>query len=254
MEAALPEEDRCPLGLRIYRRIRRPDAAAMRRLEQAGVGDVCDAMRGTGAMDAAIVATYSPMARIFGAAITVDLAPGDGMMLRAAVEVAQPGDVIVANAHGVTERAILGGSVGMHMVHRGVTGLVVDGAVRDVNEFQALGLPVMARAVTPRSGTTGAGYGEVNVPVACGGVVVHPGDLVIGDNEGLVVVPRRWVGAVADLAGHTDHTPYDPGSIRQRLAELPPDAPVGGIARVRKAMEAAGRDLDAAWDPEDGPG
>lgn len=250
----MPAEESCPLGLRIYRRIRRPDAEAASRLREAGVGDICDAMRGMGVMDAAITAVYAPMPRIFGPAITVDLAPGDGMMLRAAVEVAEPGDVIIANAHGVTARAILGGSVGMHMVHRGVQGLVVDGAVRDVREFQALGLPVMARAVTPRSGTSAAGYGEVNIPVACGGVVVHPGDLVIGDGEGLVVVPRRWVGAVAGVAGHTDHAPYDPESIRQRLAELPTGAPVAGIARVRQAMQAAGRLLDAPWDPEDGPG
>jgi regulator of RNase E activity RraA len=248
------QEDRCPLGLRVFRRIHRPDAAAMARLLHVGIGDICDAMRGMGVVDPAIAAIHASMPRIFGPAITVDLAPGDGMMLRAAVEAAQPGDVIVANAHGVTARAILGGSVAMHMVHHGVRGLVVDGAVRDVREFQLLGLPVMARAVTPRSGTTGAGYGEVNVPVACGGVVVHPGDLVIGDGEGLVVVPRRWVGAVADAAGHTDHAPYDPDGIRQRLSDLPPDAPVAGIARVRKAMEGAGRVVDAPWDPEDGPG
>lgn len=250
----MPEEDRCPLGLRIYRGIHRPDAAAMRRLAQAGIGDVCDAMRGMGVMDAAIAAAFAPMPRIFGPAVTVDLAPGDGMMLRAAVELAEPGDVIVANAHGVTARAILGGAVGMHMVHHGVAGLVVDGAVRDIREFRALGFPVMARAVTPRSGTSAGGYGEVNVPIACGGVVVHPGDLVIGDEEGLVVVPRRWVAAVADMAGHTDHSPYDPDGIRQQLAALPQGAPVPGIARVRKAMEGAGRVLDAAWDPEDGPG
>ena len=249
----MPQDDTCPIGLRIYRRIRRPDQAAMAKLINAGVGDVCDAMRGMGVMDAAITAVYAPMTRIFGPAITADLAPGDGMMLRAAVELAQPGDVIVANAHGTTERAILGGSVGMHMVHRGIRGLVVDGAVRDVREFEALAFPVMARAITPRSGSTGAGFGEVNVPVACGGVVVHPGDLVIGDNEGLVVVPRRFVGTVAAMAGHTDHTPYDPASIRGRLAELAADAAMPGIERVRKAMEGAGRILDAAWDPEDGP-
>jgi regulator of RNase E activity RraA len=250
----MSSEDPCPLGLRVYRRIRRPDAAAMRRLENAGAGDLCDAMRGMGAMDPGIAAVYQPMGRIFGPAITVDLAPGDGMMLRAAIEVAQPGDVIVANVHGVTARAILGGATGMHMVHRGVKGLVVDGAVRDVQEFKALGLPVMARAVTPRSGTSASGYGEVNVPVACGGVVVNPGDLVVGDEEGIVVIPRRWVGAVAKIAGNTDHSVYDPEGIRKRLAELAPDAPVGGIARVRKAMEKAGLVVDDAWDPEAGPG
>jgi regulator of RNase E activity RraA len=245
----------CPLGLRIYRRVRRPEAAAMQRLKHAGIGDVCDAMRGLNVMDPGIAAVYAPMARIFGPAVTVDLAPGDGMMLRAALDLAQPGDVIVANAHGVTARAILGGAIGLHMVQRGVAGLVVDGAVRDVGEFRVLGLPVMARAVQARSGTTGAGWGEVNVPVACGGVVVHPGDLVIGDEEGIVVVPRRWLGSVADTLGTTDHTPYDPATIRARLAAMPKDAPITGIARVQKAMaEQGGLELDAAWSEEDGPG
>ena len=243
-----------PLGLRIYRRINRPDPAAMARLRQAGIGDVCDAMHGMGVMEGEIRAVYAPMGRVFGSAVTADLAPGDGMMLRAAVELARPGDVIVANAHGVTTRAILGGAVGMHMVHRGVAGLVVDGAVRDAEEFRALGLPVMARAVTPRSGTTAAGFGEVNVPVACGGVVVHPGDLVIGDGEGIVVVPRRYAGAVADAVGGTDHAPYDPAGIRDRLAALPADAEVAGIARVRRVMTEGGTTIDAAWGAEDGPG
>jgi regulator of RNase E activity RraA len=251
----MTDERQCPLGLRIYRRIRRPPAASLARLTHAGVGDVCDAMRGLNVMDPGISAAYQPCGRIFGPAITVDLAPGDGMMLRAALELAQPGDVIIANAHGVTARAILGGSVGMQMVHRGVAGLVVDGAVRDIGEFRAVGLPVMARAVTARSGTTGAGWGEVNVPVACGGVVVHPGDLVIGDEEGLVVVPRRWLDSVADTLGKTNHTPYDPASIRARLAALPADAPVTGIARVRKAMaEQGGLELEGPYGEDDGPG
>ena len=227
----------CTLGLRIYRSIERPDAADIARLAAAGPCEISDVARGAGTADGAIRQLYAPMPVIAGPAITVDLTPGDGMLLRAAIDVAQPGDVIVVNAHGDVTRAILGGFIAMHMVHRGVRALIVDGAVRDITEFQELGLPVMARGITPRSGTTAGGWGEVNVPIACGGVVVHPGDAVIGDHEGLVVVPRRWVRMVADNLGNAGHPSFEPGTIRDRLAALPKDAPVLGIERVHTAVQ-----------------
>ena len=238
----------CTIGLRIYNKINRPAAEATERLRNAGVGEISDVMRGAGVMDSGITAVYSPMKRIIGPAITVDLSPGDGLVLRAALDVAKPGDVIVANAHGMTARAILGGVIGMHMVHRGVVGLIVDGAVRDIAEFRALGFPVMARAVTPRSGTSAAGWGEVNVPIACGGAVVNPGDVVIGDEEGLVVVPRAWVSTVADGVGHAGHPTFDPQSLQQRLKAMAPSTPVLGIERVHNAIaERNGVVIDAAY-------
>jgi regulator of RNase E activity RraA len=206
-------------------------------LAEAGVGDISDVMRGSGIVDGALTAVYAPMRRIFGPALTVDVSPGDGLLLRAAIDVAQPGDVIVVNAHGVTARAVLGGIIGMHMVNRGVVGLIVDGAVRDVEEFRALGLPVMARAVTPRSGTSSSGWGEVNVPIACGGAVVSPGDLVVADGEGIAFIPRLWVRSVADSIGDAGHPAYAPGKIGELLAKLEPGAPVLGMDRVRKAVQ-----------------
>jgi regulator of RNase E activity RraA len=248
------EPSPCTLGLRIFRRIERPAAEDIARLAAGGSCDISDVARGAGTMDGAIRALYSPMERIAGPAITVDLTPGDGMLLRAAIDAAQPGDVIVANAHGDVTRAILGGVIAMHMAHRGVRGLVVDGAVRDVSEFRELGLPVMARGLTPRSGTTSAGWGEVNVPVACGGVVVHPGDAVIGDEEGLVVVPRRWVRMVADNLGNAGHPSFAPGTIRDRLAGLPKDAPVLGIERIHVAVrDRKGVIHDGTYDDQPGP-
>ncbi len=244
----------CTLGLRIYRRIERPAAKDIARLAAGGPCDISDVARGAGTMDGGIRPMYSPMPAIAGPAITVDLTPGDGMLLRAAIDVAQPGDVIVANAHGDVARAILGGAIAMHMAHRGVRGLIVDGAVRDIGEFRELGLPVMARAVMARSGTTSSGWGEVNVPIACGGAVVHPGDAVIGDEEGLVVVPRRWVKRVADSLGHAGHPAYAPGTIRDRLAALPKDAPVLGIQRVHAAVkDRHGVVHDGTYDEAPGP-
>lgn len=242
----------CKLGLRIYSKIHRPSESDLSGLAEASTCDVSDVARGAGVMDGGIRALYAPMGRVFGPAITVDLTPGDGLLLRAAIDVAEPGDIIVANAHGDCSRAILGGALAMHMVNRDVRALVVDGAVRDVSEFRELGLPVMARGVTPRSGTTSAGWGEVNVPVACGGAVVSPGDVVIGDEEGLVVVPRRWVAAVAMSLNDTGHPLYGPETIRKRLESLPPKAPVLGMDRVRKAVaERHGIIIDNAH--EDAP-
>ena len=244
----------CTLGLRIYNRIERPDPADIARLAAAGPCEISDVARGAGVMDGAIRQLYAPMPVIAGPAITVDLTPGDGMLLRAAIDVAQPGDVIVVNAHGDVTRAILGGFIAMHMVHRGVRALVVDGAVRDITEFRELGLPVMARGITPRSGTTAAGWGEVNVPIACGGAVVQPGDAVIGDHEGLVVVPRRWVRMVADNLGNAGHPSFEPGTILDRLAALPKDAPVLGIDRVHNAVATRkGVIHDATHDDHPGP-
>jgi regulator of RNase E activity RraA len=236
-------------GMRVFQRVNRPDATILKQLENIGVGDLADCMHGIGAADGGIRQVYTPMARIYGPAVTVDLTPGDGLLLRAAIAAAKPGDVIVATSHGVTARALLGGAVGMHMVQRGIKGLIVDGAVRDVAEFRSLDLPVMARAVTPRSGTSSAGWGDVNVPIACGGVVVMPGDIIVGDDEGLVVVPRRSAAAVARQLGKTGHAVYDPDNIRKRLAELAPDAPLPSADNLRKAFADRGGIVeDRAYD------
>jgi len=160
--------------------------------------------------------------------------------------------VIVANAHAGNARAILGGAVGMFMAHRGVAGLIVDGAVRDVAEFRALGFPVMARSVTPRSGTSLAGWGEVNIPVACGGVVVQPGDIVVGDEEGIVVVERVWAKTVVAMLGNTGHTDFQPDTIRDRLAAIPADAPLPKKEAIYNSLKTRGGVvIDACFGDDD---
>lgn len=241
-------EDAVP-GFRVFTQIRRPDPEMLEQLANVGVGDLSDAMHGMGTVDSGIRQLYSPMPRIFGTALTADLTPGNGLLMRGAIAAARPGDVIVATAHGVTERATLGGAVAMHMVNRGVSGLIVDGAIRDVAEFRELGLPIMARAITPRSGTTIAGWGDVNVPIACGGAVVNPGDIVVGDEEGLVIVPRRSAAAIIRKLGNTGHAAYEPALIRTRLAELKPDSEITGLANLKKALaERGGAVIDAAYE------
>jgi regulator of RNase E activity RraA len=133
---------------------------------------------------------------ILGPAITVKSYPGDNLMVHKSLDIAQPGDVIVVDAHRSPLTAALGDLVSKKARHRGVAGFVVDGVIRDLPEIKALGdFPVYARDVTP-IGPMHRGPGEINYPVAAGGVVVNPGDVIVGDLNGVVVVPREFA---ADL-------------------------------------------------------
>ncbi|BBB00961.1 putative dimethylmenaquinone methyltransferase [Actinacidiphila reveromycinica] len=212
------------VGFRVHQDVLRPDRALLEGFAGAAVGNLSDAMHGLYTMDSGIRPVVTPAARVTGPAVTVAVSPGDGLMLREAIGLARPGDVLVVNAFGATDRAVLGGTVLLAARDRGVAGLVVDGAVRDLDEIASLSLPVAARAVTPRSGTSTAGWGEVNVPVACGGVVVQPGDVVAADGDGIVVVPADQAAAV--LAAHREV---------EAAKGRPSDLASGGEARRSRA-------------------
>jgi regulator of RNase E activity RraA len=129
---------------------------------------------------------------IAGPALTVKSYPGDNLMVHKSLDIARPGDVIVVDSHRSPLTAALGDLVSKKARHRGVAGFVVDGVIRDLPEIKRLGdFPVFARDVTP-IGPMHRGPGEINYPIACGGVVVNPGDIVIGDLNGVVVVPREF--------------------------------------------------------------
>ncbi|WP_424237740.1 RraA family protein [Bhargavaea ginsengi] len=128
--------------------------------------------------------------RIAGRAVTVKLPGGDNPAMLRAMRTASPGDVLVVDAKGDLTKAVAGDFVVGMMQTLGIAGLVVDGAIRDVRDIKALRFPVFARGTTiAASSKTGAG--EVNVPISCGGVTVRPGDLIIGDADGVTVVPRE---------------------------------------------------------------
>ncbi|MER3545761.1 MAG: orotidine 5-phosphate decarboxylase [Chloroflexota bacterium] len=139
-------------------------------------------------------------ARFVGAALTVKLYPGDLVDCLDALAVAQAGDVIVVDAAGETETSIWGGLMAGLCQQKGVVGAVVDGAIRDIDEIKALRFPIFSRAIVPRS--THSPYSrrlepiEVNVPIQCGGVLVSPGDIVLADEIGVVVIPREQAGEV----------------------------------------------------------
>jgi regulator of RNase E activity RraA len=132
--------------------------------------------------------------RILGPACTVKVYPGDNLMVHKALDIAQPGDVVVVDTSRSTMTAVLGDLVSTKARHRGLAGFVVDGLVRDLPAIRALGdFPVYACGVTP-TGPLHRGPGEINYPVCAGGIVVEPGDIIVGDLSGVVVVPQEIAG------------------------------------------------------------
>lgn len=122
-----------------------------------------------------------------GRALTVSVPAGDNLAIHAALAIAQPGDVLVVDAQGYTERAVMGGIMCAQAAAIGIAGVVIDGAMRDVAELRQGALPVFAAAASP-AGPTKAGGGSVNREIQCGGVRVGPGDWILGDDDGVVVI------------------------------------------------------------------
>jgi 4-hydroxy-4-methyl-2-oxoglutarate aldolase len=148
-------------------------------------------------MDPGIHPLYEPMSRLAGQALTVKPWPGDGLAMFGAAELVEPGDVMVVGGRGQLDVSRGGFHVLAVPRARGLRGVVLDGAIRDAVEMQEVGFPVFARAGTPHPSSKRRA-GEINVPVACGGVIVEPGDLVVADDEGVVVIPRLHVDSVWD--------------------------------------------------------
>ncbi|EEW1620304.1 RraA family protein [Escherichia coli] len=124
-----------------------------------------------------------------GTALTVKVRPGDNLFLHKAIDVAEPGDVIVCSAGGEIQNAILGELMGRYAVSRGVAGIIIDGAVRDTAGLAKLPIPVYARAVTP-NGPWKSGPGEVGFPIGVSGLSVSSGDLIVGDEDGIIALPQ----------------------------------------------------------------
>jgi len=177
-------------GFRIRLDAERPDPATVTGFGAFETPAISDLMNRLYTMVPDIRPLTDPGLRILGPACTVRVYPGDNLMVHKSLDVARPGDVIVVAAGGSPMNAALGDLISTKARHRGVAGFVVDGFIRDLPAIRALGdFPVFARGVTP-IGPLHRGPGEINFPIAAGGVVVNPGDIVVGDLNGVVVVPR----------------------------------------------------------------
>ncbi|QSY95347.1 RraA family protein [Rhizobium bangladeshense] len=175
------------IGFRVCRRVRKADAhwvEAFRKLPVANVSDVMSRMTAAGAA----LRPYYTGGTMVGPAITVKSRPGDNLMVHKALDIAEPGDIVVVDAGGDLTNAIIGELMVAHAAHRGLGGIVIYGAIRDSAELSAGSFPVFACGVTHR-GPYKDGPGEVNVPISIGGMVINPGDLVCGDPDGLLSVP-----------------------------------------------------------------
>jgi 4-hydroxy-4-methyl-2-oxoglutarate aldolase len=199
---------------KIVRRIPRPDVQAVKVLGELGTATVHEAQGRTGVMLPYMRPTY-PAARVSGPAVTVLCHPGDNLMIHASVEVCQPGDVLVVVTTSESNDGMFGDLLGTSCQAHGVVGLVIDAGVRDTAELTALKFPVWAKAISPQ-GTVKASPGSVNVPVVCAGVVVNPGDVIVGDADGVVVVPRA---AAAEVAKAAQQRVAKEEKTRERLAK-----------------------------------
>jgi regulator of RNase E activity RraA len=176
-------------GFRIRERIDRPPAELVAGFGAFDTPAISDRMNRLYAMAQGIRNLTHEHLRILGPACTVKVYPGDNLMVHKALDIAQPGDVIVIDTSASAMTAAAGDLISTKARHRGVAGFVVDGLVRDLEEIRALGdFPVYARGVTP-IGPLHRGPGEINYPVSVGGIVVFPGDIIVGDLNGVVVVP-----------------------------------------------------------------
>src|SRR4051794_6083109 len=220
-----------PKGI-VVRAVARADRSVVEGLGRYGAATLHEAQGRTGLLDPRLRPVYR-CPRIAGTAVTVSVPPGDNWMVHVAIEQCQDGDVLVVAPTSPSDAGYIGELIATALQTRGVRGVIIDAGCRDTTELAEMGFPVWSRWICA-TGTVKRTLGDVNVPIVCAGQQVDPGDVVIADNDGVVVVPRRRATAVLEAARGREETEAR-ARARYRAGELSLD-----VNRMREALVDAG--------------
>ncbi|GGP15820.1 RraA family protein [Oceanobacillus neutriphilus] len=227
-------------GNRVYSKVNRPEKELVEQFSNLEVADISDCMNKMGCIDSSI-RPFNDV-NLLGTAVTVKVPGGNNLMFHAALSLAKEGDVIVVDGEGYTGRGICGENMIEIARQKGIRGFVVDGAIRDSKAaVNSKDFPVFAKMIQPNGAAKGNGPGEVNVPVSVGGTVIYPGDIIVGDEDGVVAVRPQYAETIA----------AETKELAEKQAKNLELIKAGKSDRswVTKALENAGyKILDQTWD------
>jgi len=197
----------------VYENITRTDANTVKELGKFGVATIHEAQGRKGLMAPYMRPIY-PGTRISGTAVTVSVAPCDNWMIHVAAEIVKPGDILVVAPTSYSDAGYFGDLLATLMMSKGVRALVIDAGVRDIAELKEMGFAVWSKCISAQ-GTVKEVVGDVNIPIVCGGQIVHPGDAIIADDDGVVIVERH---EAADILSKSAQREEKEAGIRKRYA------------------------------------